>query len=452
MLEDDSKIKKSNLGFYLPFIIILMAGFFLLSVFRPPGASPDQFSLKIEGLSVELEELEARLGVLEANVANMSSTIRGLNFSSRYSELESLILANHDRSLWEIATLQEDFDDLREGLLKISHDWSQLENDDDGAGEFSIASLFESVVSIQVASFSDGEAYVSKGSGFIYSENGNIVTSYHVVENEAWGIEVVFNDGSISEGSLVAYDDDYDIALLKVKPHKALTPVSFGNSSKVTVGEPVAVVGNPFGYGSTLTTGIVSQTQRTLSMDEKYLIPGIIQFDAAANYGNSGGLLFNWEGQVIGMVAADVNPMYGEGVNFAVPSNILRYVLPVVLEDGRFRHPYIGIVMKPVSLKVMEAMYLNSTDGVLIVEVFDDSPAKAAGLRGGSESIRYILESTKIGGDVILRIDDEPIYDMEDLGSFIDEHRSPGDQVSIQILRNGRKKTVSLVLGERPSS
>lgn len=452
MLEDDSKIKKSNLGFYLPFIIILMAGFFLLSVFRPPGASPDQFSAKIEGLSVELEELETRLGVIEASVANMSSMIRGLNFSSRYSELESLMLANHNQSLGEIAALQEDLDDLREDLSKISLDWSQLETDDDGAEEFSIESLFESVVSIQVASYSEGEAYVSKGSGFIYSEHGHIVTSYHVVENEAWGIEVIFNDGSISEGNLVAYDDDYDLALLKVKPHKPLTPVTFGNSSKVTVGDPVAVVGNPFGYGGTLTTGIISQTQWTLSMEERYLIPGIIQLDAAANNGNSGGSLFNGEGEVIGLVAARVNPIYGEGISFAIPSNILRYVLPVLLEDGRFRHSYIGIVMKPVSLKIMEAMYLNSTDGVLIIEVLDESPAKAAGLRGGSEPIRYILESTKIGGDVILRIDDEPIYDMEDLVAFIDEHRSPGDQVSIQILRNGRKKTVSLVLGERPRS
>lgn len=452
MLEDDSKIKKSNLGSYLPFIIILMAGFFLLSVFRPPGASPDQFSAKIEGFRVELEELETRLGLIEASVANMSSMIRELNFSSRYSELESLMLANHNQSLGEIAALQEDLDDFREDLSKISLDWSQLETDDDGAEEFSIESLFESVVSIQVASYSEGEAYVSKGSGFIYSEHGHIVTSYHVVENEAWGIEVVFNDGSISEGNLVAYDDDYDLALLKVKPHKPLTPVTFGNSSMVTVGDPVVVVGNPFGYGGTLTTGFVSQTRWTLSMEERYLIPGIIQFDAVANYGNSGGPLFNGEGQVMGMVAAGVNPMYGEGVNFAVPSNILRYVLPVLLEDGRFRHPYIGIVMKPVSLKIMEAMYLNSTDGVLIVEVLDESPAKAAGLRGGSELIRYILESTRIGGDVILRIDDEPIYDMEDLVAFIDEHRSLGDQISIQILRNGRKKTVSLVLGERPRS
>ena len=115
-----------------------------------------------------------------------------------------------------------------------------------------------------------------------------------------------------------------------------------------------------------------------------------------------------------------------------------------------FEHPYLGILMKPISLKIKESMYLNSTNGVLIVELIDGSPAKAAGLRGGSEPIRYILESTRIGGDIILKIDDVPINDLESLVSFIDEHRSPGDEIVIQILRNGKKRVITLTLGERP--
>jgi S1-C subfamily serine protease len=176
----------------------------------------------------------------------------------------------------------------------------------------------------------------------------------------------------------------------------------------------------------------------------------MIQFDAATNQGNSGSPMYNLRGEVIGLVTAGINPMYGEGVNYAIPSNILEYVVPTLMEEGVFKHPYIGILMKPISLKIKESMYLNSTNGVLIVELIDGSPAEAAGLRGGSETIRYILESTRIGGDIILKIDDVPINDMEDLVAFVDEHRSPGDEIAIQIMRNGKKRVNTLTLGERP--
>jgi S1-C subfamily serine protease len=425
-----------------------MAGFFLLTVFKPTDSN-EQFSSQIEGFNEELNLLKQRLDEIEANVANISTFIADLNYSSNINALEHEMMETHNLSFAEINEMKEDLEDIRNELSTLSGDPHPPEIQDEEE-TFSFESSVESVVSIQVACFNEGVAYISKGSGFIYHEHGYILTNYHVVEHEAWGLEVIFNDGTIVEGDLVAYDADYDIALLKVKPHKTLTPVPLGNSSTVAVGEAIFVIGNPSGYGGTLTTGVVSQTQRTLSIEERYLIPGMIQFDAASNPGNSGSPLYNMRGEVIGLVTAGINPMYGEGVNFAIPSNILEYVVPVLMEEGMFKHPYIGILMKPISLKIKESMYLTSTNGVLIVELIDGSPAEAAGLRGGSEPIRYILESTRIGGDIILKIDDVPINDMEGLVAFIDEHRSPGDEIVLQILRNGKKRVITLTLEERP--
>ncbi len=447
MLEGASKTK-ANFFFYLPFIIILMAGFFLLTVFKPTDSN-EQFSSQIEGFNDELNLLKQRLDEIEATVANISNSIADLNYSSKINALEHEMMETHNLSLAEINEMKEDLEDIRNELSTLSEDPHPQEIQDEEE-TFSFESSVESVVSIQVACFNEGVAYVSKGSGFIYHEHGYILTNYHVVEHEAWGLEVIFNDGTIVEGDLVAYDADYDIALLKVKPHKTLTQVPLGNSSTVAVGEPIFAIGNPSGYGGALTTGVVSQTQRTLSIEERYLIPGMIQFDAATNQGNSGSPMYNLRGEVIGLVTAGINPMYGEGVNYAIPSNILEYVVPTLMEEGVFKHPYIGILMKPISLKIKESMYLNSTNGVLIVELIDGSPAEAAGLRGGSETIRYILESTRIGGDIILKIDDVPINDMEDLVAFVDEHRSPGDEIAIQIIRNGKKRVNTLTLGERP--
>jgi S1-C subfamily serine protease len=447
-MSEGTSNTKANFFFYLPFVIILMAGFFLLTVFKP-NDSNEQFSSQIEGFNEELNLLKQRLDEIEANVANISTSIADLNYSSKINALEHEMMETHNLSLAEINEMKKDLEDIRNELSTLSGDPLPQETPDEEE-TFSFESSVESVVSIQVACFNEGVAYVSKGSGFIYHEHGYILTNYHVVEHEAWGLEVIFNDGTIVEGDLVAYDADYDIALLKVKPHKTLTPVPLGNSSTVAVGEPIFVIGNPFGYGGTLTTGVVSQTQRTLSIEERYLIPGMIQFDAVSNLGNSGSPLYNLRGEVIGLVAAGINPMYGEGVNFAIPSNILEYVVPALMDEGMFEHPYIGILMKPISLKIKESMYLNSTNGVLIVELIDGSPAEAAGLRGGSEIIRYILESTRIGGDIILKLDDVPINDMEGLVAFIDENRSPGDEIVIQILRNGKKHVITLTLGERP--
>ena len=447
MFEGTPKIKKANFFFYLPFIIILMAGFFLLTVFKPTD-SIEQFSSQIEGLNEELNLLNLRLDEIETYVANISISVADLNYSSRINALEYGILETHNQSLAEINEMKKDLEDFWTELSTLSGDPHPQEIPEEET--FSFESSVESVVSIQVACFNEGVTYVSKGSGFIYHEHGYILTNYHIVEHEAWGLEVIFNDGTIVEGDLVAYDADYGIALLKVKPHKILTPVTLGNSSMVAVGEPIFVIGNPFGYGGALTTGVVSQTQRAFSIEERYLIPGIIQFDAAINSGNSGSPLYNMRGEVLGLVSAGISSMYGEGVNFAIPSNILEYVVPVLMEEGVFKHPYIGILIKPISLKIKESMYLNSTNGVLIVDVIDGSPADAAGLKGGSEPIRYILESTRIGGDIILKIDGVPIIDMEGLVAFIDEHRDPGDEITIQILRNNKKRVATLTLGERP--
>jgi S1-C subfamily serine protease len=250
--------------------------------------------------------------------------------------------------------------------------------------------------------------------------------------------------------------------VLKVDvPAGSLRPVEWGDSDLLKVGQRAIAIGNPFGLDGTLTSGIISALGRSLPTENgAFRIPEIIQTDAAINPGNSGGPLLNSEGQVIGVNTAIVprrDRFGGErsflGVGFAVPANLVKRVVPSLIEHGRYEHPWIGFSGNTVTPEIAEAMNLEKAMGALVVQVLSGSPADDAGLRGGTREIVFDngLDTT-IGGDVIIAIDDREIHTFDDLIAFLSGRGEVGQTVTLTIIRDGEEQTVDLTLGPRPES
>jgi 2-alkenal reductase len=298
-----------------------------------------------------------------------------------------------------------------------------------------------------------------QGSGFIYDTEGHIVTNNHVIE-EADKIEVTFFDGTTVDAEFVGADPDSDIAIMKVDvPAESLRPVAWGDSDKIKVGQRAIAIGNPFGLDGTLTSGIVSALGRSLPTENgAFRIPEIIQTDAAINPGNSGGPLLDSDGKVIGVNAAIVpnRDRFGGtrsflGVGFAVPANLVKRVIPSLIESGEFQHPWIGFSGNTVTNEIAEAMNLRKVAGALVVEVISGSPADDAGLRSGTREIVFDNGlDTRIGGDVIIGIEDEEVRVFDDLISFLSRRGEVGKKVTLTIIRDGEEQTLELVLGPRP--
>jgi 2-alkenal reductase len=254
-------------------------------------------------------------------------------------------------------------------------------------------------------------------------------------------------------------DPDSDLAVIKVDIAKeSLRPVSWGDSDRLLVGQRAVAIGNPFGLEGTLTTGIVSALGRSLPTQNRFRIPEIIQTDAAINPGNSGGPLLNSQGEVIGVNTAIV-PRFsnlGErsflGVGFAIPANLAQRVVPSLIENGKYEHPWIGFSGNTVIPEIAEAMDLPEAAGALVSEVISGSPADEADLRGSTRD--FELESglvIKIGGDVIIGIEDEEIRVFDDLISFLSRRGVVGETVTLTIIRDGKQQTLDVTLGARPN-
>ena len=325
-----------------------------------------------------------------------------------------------------------------------------------------LSDLFKKVEKSVVQISSEDEATTllgnRLGSGFVYDTNGHIITNNHVTSG-AKDLHITFSDGTIYTGKVIGSDPQSDLAvvLLNDVPKEKLFPLTLGNSSTLIVGERVAAVGNPFGLSGSLTDGIVSGLGRLLPSapenifgnDDRivsFSIPDIIQTDAAINPGNSGGPLFNLNGEVIGINSAIFsNTGVYAGVGFAIPSNTLNKVIPELIEKGSYQHPWIGITGIDVTPDIAEKMNLTEARGFLVIDVNSNGPADKAGIRGGYKV--EIINNTqyRLGGDLIIGIDNQSVNSVSDITDYL-KNKKEGDIVKLVILRDNKMINVQVTL------
>jgi S1-C subfamily serine protease len=318
--------------------------------------------------------------------------------------------------------------------------------------QLNVSEIYERVKDSVVMVRTPGRLTSAVGTGFVYDARGYIVTNYHVVAGGS-EIYVSFLDGTMLPATLVGYDVDTDLAVLRIQPPSdlRLRPLPLGDSRALRIGDPVIAIGNPFGLQGSVTVGIVSQKGRLLPSNRGYLIPGVIQIDAAINPGNSGGPLLNHKGEVVGVTTAiETTTGTFSGVGYAIPSSIVAKVVPVLIEKGRYSHSYLGISGKELNSLVAERAGIPVKSGFLVETVANNSPASRAGLRGGNARITVAGETYVIGGDVIVAIDGNPVSSLDDLLTYLVENTSPGDRVVLTVIRDGKAVNVPVVLGARP--
>jgi len=343
-------------------------------------------------------------------------------------------------------------------IISNGHDATKLGDESILSVEnsLSLVELFEKseegVVRIDVVKINSFRGGNSVGSGFVFDLSGNIITNAHVIDN-ADNITVTFLDGSQYNASIVGMDKFTDIAVINVeeKPDY-LHPLEIGDSSTLKVGEPVAAIGNPFGLSGSMTSGIVSQIGRLLpSHDTGFSIPNVIQTDAAINPGNSGGPLLNMDGKVMGInTAIQSGTGQSAGIGFAVPSNTISKVVPVLITEGKYSHPWIGISGQDINPDLAKIRNLNHSKGFLIVTVIPDSPAEMAGLKGVSEIEKIDNKEYPKDGDIIISVDGKEVRKISDILIHLQEEKSVGDEMILGIIRNGEQMDVILTLVVRP--
>jgi 2-alkenal reductase len=291
------------------------------------------------------------------------------------------------------------------------------------------------------------------GSGFVVDREGTVVTNNHVAEAAA-ELLVTLADEHTVPAEVVGTDPGSDLAVLKIDvPAEDLTVVELGESATLQVGQRAIAIGNPFGLERTVTTGVISSLGRTLSRDDSdFQIAEVIQTDAAINPGNSGGPLLDSQGRVIGVNTAIASTSgVNSGVGFAVPVDILKRVVPELIANGQYRHPWIGVTGRTISPEMVEAADLPVETGVLIFEVEAGSPAEKAGIRGGSQQVQISGVPMMIGGDIVVAIGGVPVKRFDDVVNYLAGNTSVGDEVTLTVVRDGREVEVTMVLEERPA-
>ena len=286
------------------------------------------------------------------------------------------------------------------------------------------------------------------GSGFLIDVDGHILTNYHVVQG-AQTIEVTLGDLTRYKAKLIGEDTRNDIALIQIdtQGHK-LTPLTLGDSRNLLVGQRALAIGNPFGFSSTLTTGIVSALGRTVQTSENTFIDEAIQTDASINRGNSGGPLLDSHGQVIGINSAIYAPNgTTAGIGFAIPINTARRVAEDLIKFGRVRRATLGAEGRALWPGLAEALKLNVQEGILIERVEPGGAAAAAGIRGGNKSMVAGLQELRIGGDVLIAVDGKAITNQMDLNLMLNRSQ-PGNSVTLTIVRDGKQMNIPVKLGE----
>lgn len=303
-----------------------------------------------------------------------------------------------------------------------------------------------SVVAISVVArrpdsgtFGQGGEVIGSGSGFVIDQEGYIVTNNHVVDG-ATRVEVNFRDGTLVRARIIGLDPNSDLAVLKVDlPAEKLIPVEFANSDELVIGQPVLAIGSPFGQRWTLTSGIISALERTIQGQTNFSIGGVIQTDAPINPGNSGGPLLDLQGRVIGVNSQIISASGSSaGIGFAIPSNLTQKVSRALIDDGFVSYSYLGISGSDVTLNLIEALSLpNDTRGVVIGDVAPGGPAARAGLQNPGQPTEIDGQEVPTQVDIITAINGEPLTGIGSLISYLAKNTSPGDTVTLTVLRNG---------------
>ncbi len=288
------------------------------------------------------------------------------------------------------------------------------------------------------------------GSGSIIDAQGHILTNNHVIR-DAQKLEVTLADGSKWPAKLVGTDPDNDLAVIKIEaPADKLKPLPRGDSQKLQVGQKVLAIGNPFGLGLTLTTGIISSLGRNIRSEVGNMIEDLIQTDASINPGNSGGPLLNSEGEMIGINTAIISPTGASiGIGFAIPVNTAKRIIPQLIAKGYVTYPWAGASVQPLFPELAKVLKLKVERGAMITEVTPGSPAEKAGLKGGNRQMQAGNIVFTVGGDVITQVDQYEVKNADDLIKHIRE-RKPGEVVTLKILRDEQFKDVRITLQERP--
>jgi S1-C subfamily serine protease len=293
------------------------------------------------------------------------------------------------------------------------------------------------------------ENQTALGSGFVYDDNGYIVTNNHVVAN-ARLVDITFIDGNRYTANVTGRDVYSDLAVLKIVENfteaELAPPLTLGNSSDLKVGDQVVAIGNPFGLEGSITTGIVSQTGRLLPLEETgFSVPNAIQTDALINPGNSGGPLLNMNAEVIGVNTAGIFP---GNIGFAVPSNAVQRIVPILIETGNYTHPWLGMSGGPITSDIAQREGLERNfKGIIVDSIVKDGPADDAGING-SITNQY---GERLGGDIITAVDGNPVIRMEDLISYLETEKSAGQNMTLTLYKDGRTVDKPITVGQRPS-
>jgi len=368
----------------------------------------------------------------------------------------------------------EDIDALQNQVTSLQEQLSQVQSPQDvtyqnvtvvSEANVSVSELYaqvaDSVVVIRDMMLSGydmfGRAYYSQaqGSGFVYNFTGQmvVITNYHVVDS-AINITVTFSNGNAYPATVLGSDPYAEFAVLSVDaPEEEFVPIEIVSSSSLQVGDPVIVVGTPYGLAGSMSTGFVSALGRTLSAETTggYVIPNVIQTTAPLNPGNSGGPVLNYQGQVVGIATAIVEN--SQGVGFAIPSNTILREIEDLINTGSYEdHPWLGASGTDMTYSIAEVMDVDVTYGWLVAQVASGGPSDEAGLEGGTEQVRIGEEMVVIGGDIIVAIDGTRITGIDDLSAYLEEYTLPGQTIDLTIVRDNETISLPLELGSRPTT
>lgn len=368
--------------------------------------------------------------------------------SIAYAQLPHLLQGSndHDSNLGQTNASSQ--------AISILRSYSNLFNDVFNQTQGSVVQITRTVPQTGIALDPSQENRTVLGSGFVFDQDGHIITNNHVVAN-AEVVDVTFTNGDRARANITAVDPFVDLAVLKIIDAENNTlgleyrpnPLRLANSSALQIGDSVIAIGNPYGLAGTMTTGIVSQVGRLVPAPGiGFSIPDVIQTDAAVNPGNSGGPLLDSQGRVLGVTFGG----FPGGVNFAIPSNLVQKIVPALIAEGNYTHPYLGFTGATLTSD-LAASIANATEnlkGVSVNMIVQGGPADNAGLNGTTID-QY---GRKHGGDVIVAVDGDKIREFEQLVSYIEGNKSPGDKVVLSVFRNGSVIDLDTVLEKRPIS